>query len=333
MAATARLPLRRRIALAALSALVVVAALAYVNAPLVGAWWYAWRHGLAADTLDPALGFDAGDRVLVVSPHPDDEALCCAGMIQAAVAVGADVWIVHLTSGDGFELDAIAVERTLRPRGAPLVSLGRIRMEEARTAAEVLGVPEERVWFVGFPDRGLLPVYRHYWSEPYRSPYTGRSFVPYPTARTPGLPFTGGNLLAEMERVFGEVDPTVLLAPTPLDVHPDHRAAGEIVLRLLLEREQLDSGRWWIVHGDPQWPLPKGRHLDASLFPPLRARALPWQRFDLEREQVQVKLEAIHAHATQVLWLRRYLEAFARSNELVSPLPLPGAWLPEEPGR
>ena len=318
--------LRQRLALGLLLVTVLVA-LAFVNAPLVGAWWYASRHGLTAERLDPALAFEPDDRVLVISPHPDDEALCCGGMIQAAVAVGAEVWILHLTSGDGFELDAVAVERTLRPRGAPLLNLGQIRMEEARVAAEILGVAAERVWFLGFPDRGLRPIYRSYWSTSYRSPFTGRSAVPYAAARSPGLPFTGQNLVAEVRSVFDEIDPTVVLAPTPRDVHPDHQAAGEIVLQLLLERGQLDLGRWWIVHGDPQWPLPKGVHLGAPLFPPVRAKDLPWQRFELERGQVETKLAAIRAHASQVLWLRRYLEAFARRNELVSPDPLPEAWL------
>lgn len=320
----------RRRAVAAVAIALVVAVTVYVNAPVVGAWWYAWRYGLDADTLPTAPAFAEGDRVLVVSPHPDDEALCCGGAIQQALAAGAGVWIVHLTSGDGFELDAMTVERTLRPRGAPLVNLGRMRMEEARASAAVLGVPDEHVWFLGFPDRGLREVFRHYWSEPYRSPYTGRTFVPYPTARTPGLPFTGENLVAEVAAVLDAIDPTVVLAPTPLDAHPDHRAAGELLLLLLLERDQLDRAWWWIVHGDPQWPLPKGFHPRATLFPPLRAARLPWHRLDLERSEVAVKLAAIRAHATQILWMRRYLEAFARRNELFSPVPLPRAWIPDE---
>lgn len=319
---------RRRVILAAVAG-VVALAVVYVNAPLVGAWWYAWRHGLDADRLDALPAFVEGDRVLVVSPHPDDESLCCAGAIQQALAVGAAVWIVHLTSGDGFELDAMTVERTLRPRGAPLINLGRLRMEEARAAAALLGVREDHVWFLGFPDRGLREVFRHYWTEPYRSPFTGRTFVSYPTARSPGVPYTGENLVAELTTVLDEIDPTVVLAPTPLDAHPDHRAAGELMLLLLLERDELDRARWWIVHGDAQWPLPKGYHPRATLFPPLRAARLPWQRLDLATHEVETKLAAIRAHATQVLWLRRYLEAFARRNELFSPVPLPPAWLPE----
>src|SRR5690606_13005283 len=53
----------------------------------------------------PALGgaaLDAGARILVVAPHPDDESLCCGGLIATARRAGAEVSIVWITSGGGF---------------------------------------------------------------------------------------------------------------------------------------------------------------------------------------------------------------------------------------
>jgi len=37
---------------------------------------------------------------MVVAPHPDDEVLGAGGLIQQAVAAGAEVRIVYLTNGD-----------------------------------------------------------------------------------------------------------------------------------------------------------------------------------------------------------------------------------------
>ena len=51
--------------------------------------------------------------LLVVSPHPDDETLCCAGVIQRVLQAGGHVSIVWLTSGDGSELDLLVVEKSL----------------------------------------------------------------------------------------------------------------------------------------------------------------------------------------------------------------------------
>src|SRR5579863_8424317 len=73
----------------------------------------------------------ARDRVLIVAPHPDDESLCCAGLIQQALAAGAQVGVVWVTAGDGFELDALLVEHTLSPDSAAMQRLGRQRLREA----------------------------------------------------------------------------------------------------------------------------------------------------------------------------------------------------------
>ncbi|HEY8509350.1 MAG TPA: PIG-L family deacetylase, partial [Steroidobacteraceae bacterium] len=43
------------------------------------------------------------DSVLIVSPHPDDESLCCGGLIHTARRVGARVTVVWVTYGDGFK--------------------------------------------------------------------------------------------------------------------------------------------------------------------------------------------------------------------------------------
>src|ERR1700685_588618 len=103
----------------------------------------------------PALMLAPGpqDRVLVIAPHPDDETLCCAGILQRARANGAPTAIVWITAGDGFEFDAMLVEHTLWPRQADLRQLGAQRLAEASVAAAELGVPAAAQYFLGYPDR------------------------------------------------------------------------------------------------------------------------------------------------------------------------------------
>ena len=90
----------------------------------------------AAPPLMPAPG--AQDRVLVVAPHPDDESLCCAGILQRAASRGAAIAIVWITAGDGFELDAMLVEHAPWPTQSTLRRLGELRLTEAAAAASAL---------------------------------------------------------------------------------------------------------------------------------------------------------------------------------------------------
>src|ERR1043165_4071125 len=91
-------------------------------------------NGLAQPAIPPFRPITANDTVLVVAPHPDDESLCCGGLIHAARSAGARVAIVWITLGDAFKWDAIVVEKKLRPRAGTYLELARQRMSEARSA-------------------------------------------------------------------------------------------------------------------------------------------------------------------------------------------------------
>jgi LmbE family N-acetylglucosaminyl deacetylase len=290
--------------------------------------------GASAAATVPAE-FSRRDVVLIVAPHPDDETLCCAGVIQRARAAGARVAIVWLTGGDAFELDAIIVERRVRPGMAGLERLALERMAEARAAAGLLGVTADGQFFLGYPDRGLnrLLTDRYYLS--YRSRYTGAESVPYAGALSPGAAYQGRNLERDLATVIERLQPTLVLAPTPLDAHPDHRATGELVIRLMGARSELDRVAWWIVHtsrhlpGLHQWPVPRGLHTDLALVPP-RAAPLSWRTWELAAAEQTGKERAVRAHRTQMKVMAPFLLAFVRRNELYADEPLPAeAEVPE----
>jgi LmbE family N-acetylglucosaminyl deacetylase len=78
----------------------------------------------------------SGQRVLVFSPHPDDESIGVGGYITQSIENGADVEIVLVTNGDfhGNEQE---------------------RYAEFKKATQILGVPESNLVFLGFPDGKL----------------------------------------------------------------------------------------------------------------------------------------------------------------------------------
>jgi LmbE family N-acetylglucosaminyl deacetylase len=90
----------------------------------------------AVDSL-PAIAIPgAAERVLVISPHPDDETIGAGGYIAAAREAGAEVRIVLVTDGNRH-------------------GQGAIRHAEFIKATGILGVPESGVVFLDFPDATL----------------------------------------------------------------------------------------------------------------------------------------------------------------------------------
>ena len=154
---------------------------------------------------------------------------------------------------------------------------------------------------------------------PFKSRYTRLDRIPYAGVQTPNAAHTGSNLEHDLEQIITSTNPTMVLAPAPLDAHPDHKATGELVQRILEKRGQSQKLRYWIIHGGIEWPLPKGWHTNLPLAPPPRGYNLPWQRVTLRPEHVQTKARATRAHSSQLTALGRYLASFSRTNELLSP--------------
>jgi LmbE family N-acetylglucosaminyl deacetylase len=80
-------------------------------------------------------------NVLVLAPHPDDEAIGCGGAVCLHAARGDCVTAVFLTSGE------LALQHLARE------AAWRVREEEARDAGKILGL--SHLHFLRCPDWGL----------------------------------------------------------------------------------------------------------------------------------------------------------------------------------
>lgn len=264
---------------------------------------------------------DAATSLLVVAPHPDDETLCCAGVIQRVVRAGGRASVVWITSGDASFLDLLLIERSLTSSASRQRDLAARRMREARAAAALLGVAPERQLFLGYPDRGVLELLGGHHDAVYTSRFTAAAAVPYPDALFPGHPYTGAGLERDFAAVLERVHPTLVLAPSPRDSHPDHRAAALLSLRAMARRGELSAVRCWIVHGGEGWPSP--RELSPGL-PLTRAPLLgdaPLAPFELTPAEEDLKLAAVRAYPTQLTTLAPFLLAFVRTTESFSAAP------------
>jgi LmbE family N-acetylglucosaminyl deacetylase len=289
---------------------------------LLAAAAVAVRAGAAAPSAAaPSLPrFDAQTSLLVVAPHPDDETLCCAGVIQRVVRAGGRASVVWITSGDASELSLLLIEKSLFLRPEQARDLAVRRMREARTASARLGVPAAGQLFLGYPDRGVLRLLTDHRARPYTSGFTGAAAVPYPEALFPGHPYTGESLERDFGAVLERLQPTLILAPSPRDSHPDHRAAGLLTIAVSTRRGMLPGVRYWIVHGGEGWPSPRGLLPGVPLTAAPRSRG-PLAVFALEPAEEDRKLEALRAYDTQMRAQAPFLLAFVRSTELFASLP------------
>ena len=83
-------------------------------------------------------------NVLVISPHPDDEAIGCGGTLRKHVVAGDTVQVIFLTSGEK------------GGHGRPEAETIRIREKESRRAAKILGIREIEFWRL--PDGAVKPT-------------------------------------------------------------------------------------------------------------------------------------------------------------------------------
>jgi len=274
---------------------------------------------LPAERDAPALPrIGSATSLLIVSPHPDDETLCCGGVIQRVVRAGGRVTVVWLTSGDAARTDLILMSHSLLPGPAVARVLGTQRMGEARIATARLGVSAAGQLFLGYPDGGLLELLGGHRSSPYTSTTTGASAVPYGDTLYPGHPYTGESLERDFLAVLERVQPNLILAPTPLDGHADHRAAGLLAQSLAPRYPGAAALRYWIVHGGEGWPTPAELLPGLPLTPAPLASTLAPAAFDLEPAEEDGKLFALRAYETQMRVIAPFLLSFVRTNELYS---------------
>ena len=133
-----------RFELVALVILIVIACLLYVSdVPPVMA------QSAAAALPDLAIP-QSGQRVLVFSPHPDDETIGVGGYIAQSVENGADVRIVLVTNGDFHGNEDV-------------------RYAEFKKATQILGVAGSQLVFLGLPDGKLDKMNQVALSEDLRS--------------------------------------------------------------------------------------------------------------------------------------------------------------------
>ena len=139
--------------------------------------------------------------LLIIMAHPDDAELCCSGTILSCIDNDLSVGMIDLTRGE------------LGTRGS-----GKVRIEEAKNAAKVLGVNfrynlELRDGFISDDEESIF----------------------------------------EVIKVIREFKPKVIITNSKTDRHPDHESAARLVkkacflsglIKISTKKDNLDQESW-----------------------------------------------------------------------------------------
>ncbi|MEK4042784.1 bacillithiol biosynthesis deacetylase BshB2 [Paenibacillus sp. FSL H8-0048] len=210
-------------------------------------------------------------RILVVFPHPDDEAFGAAGTIAKYIQQGAEVTYACLTLGEMGRNMGI-------PPFANRVTLPEIRKEELRASCRAIGIQDLRM--LGFHDKMIE--------------FEDQQLLDQ-------------TLLA----LIHELAPTLVITFYPgYSVHPDHDATGAAVIRAVrqlppAERPVVHCGAFAIGH-EKHIGLPDV-HVDVTAFldkkmASIQAHRSQFQAAELVGNQVLTAEEIQLRFGREVFW-------------------------------
>ena len=215
---------------------------------------------------------EKGERIVIVAPHPDDEVLGCGGLIQQAVAAGADVRVIYLTNGDHNQVAFKLYSGRLHLGPKDYFKFGERRRTEALAATGLLGLPTNHLFFLGYPDWGSLRIWRDYWAtnKVFTSDATRTNAVPYPEEYGYGHPYQPQNVVADFCAILRDFKPARVFVTHPSDTSADHRAAANFVRLALLQlaEENLNPQLFFYVVHFGDWPRPVHYHPELGMTPP-----------------------------------------------------------------
>ncbi|GAA0081062.1 PIG-L family deacetylase [Clostridium sporogenes] len=259
-------------------------------------------------------------KVIVFAPHNDDEVLGAGGFIKRTLENGGKVKVVLMTNGDGFKAAVQFDCLNFKPNPKDYIKFAYQRQKESISALEKLGLLENDIVFLGYPDGGMRALWEKYWNKTksYTSKSTQSNKTPYNNSFTRVSSYCGESVVSDISKIIEEYRPIELVYPHPNDRHPDHWTTDAFIkYTLAILNYKPKKELLYLVHrGD--WPTQMKREPNMYLVPPLKliGTGTKWYAFDLNSDDISEKTKAIHTYRTQIKILKPLLTTFERKNEL-----------------
>jgi LmbE family N-acetylglucosaminyl deacetylase len=245
--------------------------------------------------------------ILVIAPHPDDEVIGCAGIMLQALEQRKRVGVVILTSGDGYPALAAVVARKEKDPLVPedFLQAGALRQRHSLRAAARLGLPQEELVFLGYPDSGLEKIHATGGSVPFRQMFTRKDGTYGVTVRDyhstvhgHPAPYLKASVVGDIAEIIRARQPKEIYTTHEADTHSDHRTAFLFVRDAVRAADYRGDFLTYVVHGKPP-PQP------------------PTRRVVLTKTQVEAKRAAIVEHQAGTSPIHdRLADEYTRPEEL-----------------
>ena len=196
----------------------------------------------------------ADAQILVVAPHPDDDLIIASGVVQRALARGEPVRVVYVTNGDFAG-----------------TSVGLVRQGEAVAGQAALGLGEDNLIFLGYPDGFVFNIRDRFRfpsdypdpDDPFVSPngvsatygVRGLGRMDYHRYRF-GVPgsYRWETAIGDMADFIGSYQPRHIFTTSQWDTHLDHEATFFLVQAAVLQVMTTAPGYNPTIHKSTVWP-------------------------------------------------------------------------------
>jgi LmbE family N-acetylglucosaminyl deacetylase len=168
-------------------------------------------------------------KVLVISPHHDDEMLGCAGVIKRYVDSGADIRMLYVTNSD-------------------MTNQSKDRLQESIAALNLLGLSKNKIFYLSYGDGILINLFnlRNFPDQVISSKYYSQT-LSYPdmgiysyhcSKYGSETAFTRRNVLNDLSNLLLEFQPEEIYMPAQMEGHGDHSATALFTLEAILKVRQ-----------------------------------------------------------------------------------------------
>ncbi|TXK83950.1 DUF6259 domain-containing protein [Paenibacillus sp. N3.4] len=282
--------------------------------------------------ITPGLPAQTG-KILILAPHPDDEALMASGIMEKGITDGKTVKVGIATNGD---------------YAASLgdMTVGQTRIRESVAAVTYLGVPQSNITVLGYGDDQLWSLYNATNADAVITSHEGT--VTYGTPENldyhyqkfgTHASYTRNNFKNDLITMINDYRPDDIYITSMYDSHPDHNTLNYFTLEAIRQLKQNDPSyapkmHEAIIHsydGEAVWPshepitsnapmvpFSKPTTLDSTSQLDWTAResvSVPTDMMVVPRNAGNKKYNTISKYATQ-LGDADYMYGFIKSDEV-----------------